>query len=373
MVLRRSATSAVLPALLVSRLLIFGVAVAVLTFELSGTPLLSGLRTMLASWDAQSYLHIAQHGYPSRLDDRSAYLDAFLPGFPLLIRGAAFIIRDDVAAAWVVCLAGEAAGLWYVYKLVLAERDRGAAVFAVWLIALLPTAVFFSAPFTEAPFMAAAAASLYYARQGRTGAACIAAAAASAMRLTGLALLPALIVECLPQPGRQRRFSGVLLPLLIIPLPLLLYCLYMRLHTGDALALFDAQSSASFGHSVAPPWDGFAATWNTMATASDGETRSIFAREVAFGLLGLVACIAMWVSTRVPRSFALYCSFAWLLTASLTFWRSQPRYFLALFPAVIVVADLTRPSRASRVAVIAVSAALMAAATWIFAEGRWLG
>lgn len=355
------------PALLVSRLLWFGVAVAVVLLERGGSgQILSGLRATLVSWDAISFLQIAQHGYPPVLD----YRDAFLPGFPLLISGVAVIVRDDVAAAWIVALVGEAVGLWYVYKLVLAERDRGAATFAVWLIALLPTAVFFIAPFTEAPFMAAAAASLYYARQGRPAAAAIAAAAATAMRLTGLALLPALLLEVLSQ--RQRRVSGVL-SLVIIPLPLVLYCAYMRLRTGDALAMFDAQSLPSFGHSLAPPWDGLAATWSTMSNAADGETRSIFAREIAFGLLGLVACVAMWVSQRVPRSFALYCSVAWLMTASLTFWRSQPRYFLALFPAVIVVADITERSRTSRAVVLAFSAALMAAGVWIFSEGRWLG
>lgn len=364
------------PALVVSRLLWFGVVVAVLTLELTGTPFLSGVRTTLDAWDAQSYLHIAQHGYPSSIHDPAAYLDAFLPGYPLLISGAALVIRDAVAAAWVVSLAGEAAGLWYVYRLVLAERDRGTAAFAVWLIALLPTAVFFIAPFTEAPFMAAAAASLYHARQGRTAAASLAAAAASAMRLTGLALLPALLLEQLSRRRRQHRVgraSSEALWLLLIPLPLVLYCGYMWLHTGDALALLRAQGSASFGHGIAPPWEGFAATWNTMAMAPDGETRSIFAREIAFGLLGLVACAAMWVSTRIPRSLALYCSLAWLLTASLTFWRSEPRYFLALFPAVLVAGDVTARSRTSRVLLVTVSAALMAAGTWIFAEGHWLG
>lgn len=361
------------PALLVSRLLWLGIALAVVLLEHGGTQILAGLRSSLVSWDAISFIQIAQQGYPPVLD----YRDAFLPGFPLLISGVALVVRDDVAAALIVALAGEAVGLWYVYKLVLAERDRGAATFAVWLTALLPTAVFFIAPFTEAPFMAAAAASLYYSRQGRAAPAAVAAAAATAMRLTGFALLPALLLELLTQRRRQHRVSehrvsGVFL-LLIIPLPLLLYCAYMRLRTGDALAMFDAQQQPSFGHSLAPPWDGLATTWNTMTTATDGETRSIFAREIAFGLLGLVACGAMWVSTRIPRSFALYCTVAWLMTASLTFWRSQPRYILALFPAVLLLTDVTERSRPARAIVLALSATLMAAGTWIFAERRWLG
>ena len=368
----RRAIAPALTAVVATRLVWCGLAAVAVYLQLSGGPLFSGIRQTLVNWDAISYLQIAAHGYPATLDIRTEYLDAFLPGFPLLIRGVALLVRDDVLAAFLVTFAGEAIGLWYLYRLVLSERDRGAAVFSVWMIAVLPTAVFFIAPFTEAPFMAAAAASLYYGRQGRFGPAIIAATVAAALRLTGLALLPALAFDIGRQRGRSRGL-GRMASLLIIAAPVVLYCAYMRVHTGDALALVDAQNTPSFAHSFAPPWEGFAATWNSMTTAINGEDRSIFAREIAFGLLGLVACLAMWASTRIPRSLAVYCSIAWLMTASLSFWRSEPRYFLALFPTVIVLADITARSRATRGVLLTASAALMCAGIWIFAGGRWLG
>lgn len=365
MSLRRT-FSAVPGALIASRLLWLGIALAVAATQLGGAPLFTALRTTMVHWDASSYLQIAQNGYPQVLD----YRDAFLPGFPLLISAATFVVRDDVLAAWLLNLAAEAAGLWFLYRMVLAERDPRSARFSVWLAALLPTAVFFILPFTEAPFFAAAAASLYYARQGRAGRAAVAAALATSFRLTGIALIPALLIEAL---RRDRRGWRSILWLVVVPLPLVLYCAYMRAHTGDALALFHAQGLPSFGHGTAAPWDGFAATWNTMITAPDGDTRSIFAREIAFGLLGLVLTAAMWVSSRVPRSWAAYCTVAWLMTASLTFWRSEPRYILALFPAVIVVADATARVRLARPLLLAAGATLMGIATWIFATGGWVG
>ena len=368
----RRAIAPALSAALATRVVWFGLAAASVYLQLNGGSLFTGIRQTLVNWDAISYLQIAAHGYPATLDIRTEYLDAFLPGFPLLIRGTALIVRDDVLAAFLVNFAGEAIGLWYLYRLVLAERDRGSAAFSVWMIAVLPTAVFFIAPFTEAPFMAAAAASLYYGRQGRFGPAIVAAAAAASLRLTGLALLPALAFEIGSRRGLSRGL-GRMAALPLIALPIVLYCAYMRVHTGDALALFDAQNTPSFAHAFAPPWEGFAATWNSLTTAISGEDRSIFAREIAFGLLGLVACVAMWASTRVPRSLAIYCSIAWLMTASLSFWRSEPRYFLALFPAVLVLADVTARSRAARGALLTISAALMCAGIWIFAGGRWLG
>ena len=343
------------------------VTAAVLLAMYGGDALWTHVRASLTNWDAASYLDIAANGYPPMLD----YRDAFLPGFPLLIWLAGLVVRDVVAAAWLVTFAAEAFALWYVYRLVTAERARGDGLFAAWLIALAPTALFLTAPFTEAPFIAAAAAALYYSRRGKPGAAVVAAMVACAIRLTGLALLPALALE---QLSRHRwRPRPEMLLLLLIPAPFVIYCLYMGARTADPLAFFSAQALPSFGHHLTAPWDGFATTWNTLVTAHGGETRSIFAREIAFGLLGLVLCIATWVAPRFPRSLALYSSLAWLMAASLSFWRSEPRYVLTLFPAVLLVCDITARARTARVAVASASAVLSGFGTAVYAVGRWLG
>lgn len=356
-----------LAAIALSRLLWLGVFVIVLVIDFPRTPLLTGLHDHLAAWDAISYLSIAANGYPSHL----SYIDAFLPGFPLLIRAVMVITRDDVTAAWLVNAVAETVALWYLARLVLAERDQASATFSIWLLALAPTALFLIAPFSESSFIAAAAASLYYARAGQSRKAIVAGALACAFRLTGLALIPALALEQLRRSGWRPRPN--LLLVLALLLPLALYAAYMQIHIGDARALLDADRLPSFGLQPTPPWTGFVATWNTLMHATDGETRSIFAREVAFGLLGLLLCAGMWASSRIPRSLALYCTIAWVMTASLPFWRSQPRYILALFPAVLLVSDLTARFRRARPAILAAGGVLMCAGTWVFAQGRWLG
>jgi Gpi18-like mannosyltransferase len=367
---RRLASSSwgtALAAVAVSRLLWLGVFVAVLAIDYPSTPILTGLRDHLVAWDAISYLSIAAHGYPAQLD----YRDAFLPGFPLLVRAVTVVTRDGVSASWIVNAIAETIALWYLTRLVLGERDRAAATFSVWLIALAPTALFLIAPFSESTFIASAAASLYYARAGDSRKAIIAAAFACAFRLTGLALIPALAVEQLRRTGWRPRPEMLLV--LLAALPLVLYGLYMQVHIGDALALLHADHLPAFGLQPTPPWAGFAATWHTLISTTNGETRSIFAREVAYGLLGFVLCAGMWVSSRIPRSLALYCTIAWLMTASLPFWRSQPRYSLALFPVVLLVTDLTQRHPRVRPFMLGASAVLMCAGTWIFAQGRWLG
>ena len=123
-----------LAAVAVSRLLWLGVFIAVLAIDFPATPLLTGLRDHLVSWDAISYMSIASHGYPAHLD----YRDAFLPGFPLVVRALMLLTRDDMTAAWLVNAVAETIALWYLARLVLGERDQAAATFSVWLLALAP-------------------------------------------------------------------------------------------------------------------------------------------------------------------------------------------------------------------------------------------
>ncbi|HEY8674332.1 MAG TPA: mannosyltransferase family protein [Candidatus Dormibacteraeota bacterium] len=366
---RRAASSwgTAIAAVAVSRLLWLGVFAAVLILDFPHTPLLTGLRDHLVAWDAVSYVAIAAHGYPLQL----SYLDAFLPGFPLLVRGVMVIPRDAVTASWLVNAIAETVALWYLARLVLGERDQSSATFSVWLLALAPTALFLIAPFSESAFIAAAAASLYYARAGQSRKAIAAGALACAFRLTGLALIPALAIEQLRRTGWRPRPELALV--MLLALPLAIDAAYMQAHIGDALALLHADQLPSFGLQLTPPWTGFAATWNTLVSTTDGETRSIFAREIAFGLLGLLLCFGMWASSRIPRSMALYCTIAWLMTASLPFWRSQPRYILALFPAVLLASDLTVRYPRARPALLGASAVLMCAGTWVYAQTRWLG
>lgn len=360
----RNALNVVLPAFLCAKALTL-VAMAVSIEHLTGTFSWSLLRQAFVHWDALSYLDIAASGYPSHLD----YHDAFLPGYPLLVVGASLVTRNLVLAALAVSALAELAALLAIRELVRTERDAGTARFAVWAVALAPLGLFLTGVYTESAFIAGAALALLLMRAGRMRGAGIAAAFATAMRVTGIVLLPVMLVEIVRQ--RRLRTDGAWLAL--VPLPLVLYATYMHIHIGDALAFLHAQSLPSFGESAAWPWDGLHTTWGTAASSTDPTNRAIFAREIVAGLVGLVAVIAAWADRRFPRSLALYCTLVWLMAVSLSFWRSVPRYDLALFPAVIVIADVTSRARRARVVFLAVSGAVLAWGAYVFAEGGWIG
>lgn len=326
---------------------------------------LDHIRQVALGWDARSYVEIADSGYPAGLD----YHDAFLPGYPLLIRGVSYLTADSVAAALLISAVASLIAIAAVARLAAVEQRAADASFAAWCFALAPLGLFLSAAYTESTFLAAAGVSLVLARQGRIKGASVAAAVAVATRITGLILIPVLIFEVVRHRTRWQQALSILL----VPVPFALYCIYMQVHIGDARAFFDAQSLPSFGgHHLDWPWNGLRETWATLQSSTDDESRSVWLRELIFGAVGAAACLAAWIHPRFSRSLALYCTLALVVATSLSFWLSVPRYLLALFPIVLLIADLTRRWPVARGIVLAVSAELLCWGSFIYGEGHWL-
>jgi len=368
----------VLPAFVVSRALsVLVVGVAVWQGSATpGFPRAGELRAGFDQWDSQSYVAIAEHGYPRVVDlglGQPGHLLAFFPGYPMLMRAVMLVARDAVLAGLLVSTAAELVMLLLVAHLVAAERDRSAARFAVWAFALWPLGFFLGAVYTESTFMAAAAAALLLARRGRMGYACLAAMLACAVRITGMVLVPALLVEHLVR--RRGRPSLEVAWLLVVPLPLLLFGAYLRLHTGDWLAWVHAEGSVSFGyHHLDWPWAGFRATWSSaIATPLPSATTYVFFVELVAGIGTGLVCAALWIRRRLRASLAVYCTAIWLVSVSDSFWVSVGRYTMAMFPVLIAVWDVLARRPQWRVAMVTASAGLFAYGAGLYAEGRWLG
>jgi hypothetical protein len=337
-----------------------------------GHPSLDEVTAAFNHWDSASYVRIAEDGYPATTQDpHTVYLAAFLPGYPILIRIAAAFVGGPVAGGLLISAVAEAVALYYIARLVLAERTASSARFVLWAFALSPMAFFLTAVYTESTFIACAAASLFYARQGDHPRACLAAALSCAVRVTGVALIPALAVEIVVRT--RARPSPAWLLTALVPAPLLAYGVYMGWHAHDPLAFFAAQSSPSFAHHLAPPWTGLMATWEVVSSGAASSNMLIFSAELAGAALGALACVVLWCSSRIPRSFAVYCTAVWLLSTSISFWLSVPRYELAMFPALLALSDLTRRRPALRAAMITVGCGLMTFGATLYARGLWLG
>jgi len=203
-----------------------------------------------ATWDAARYIEIAEYGYQGRpIND--APLQAFFPGLPLLLRAVHVVISDWRLAGLII--SGIAGCIVVIAQRRLTALDHGplAGRRAALILALCPFTVFLTAGYTETLFLAFAVAARLQARRGRWWAAGLLAAGASSVRVTGIFLAVALIVEFgtgwLPTRLRRHRpdLAGPRLrdaPYLLVPfLPLLAYSGYLRVTKGDWLYWFTAE------------------------------------------------------------------------------------------------------------------------------------
>jgi Gpi18-like mannosyltransferase len=368
----------VLPPFVAGKLVTLGVPMLTVWSSSPGPVSYSDLMRPFGSWDAATYTQIAAGGYPSGPLDvtpgHPGHLWGFFPGVPMLVRVAHVVIPDYVTAGVVVNAVAELIALWFLARLVLLERggDEESARFSVWMLALYPYAVFLTAVYTEAPFLAAATASLYYMRRGSNLPACGAAAVAMAMRISGVALIPALLIEYLRRRGWRPGFG--LLPIALSVLPIVGFGLYAHYATGDALAYQHIQQSASYGSRTNTwPWTALWNTWQIAARGSGGSSY-IFTMEVLFGLAALVALVVMAVQwRRFPPALTAFAAVVWLLPATLTYWLGMPRYEMTMVPFFILAADLTRRRPVLRMPVLVVSCGWMAFVASMLASGRYTG
>jgi hypothetical protein len=305
-------------------------------------------------WDSNWYVDIATHGYR-----HEAVEPAFFPLYPLLMRALGALTTSVVAAGILISLAAFAASLVLLGRLTELELGPDAARRAIWLLALFPTALFFSAVYTEALFLALELGAFYAARRGRWGWAGVLGALGSATRNTGVLLAPALLVLYLYGPRDDRapddRRSGArprlrlrpryrlradALWILAVPLGLVAYLAYMQAHFGDWLAPLHAQEHfrRSFEGPLSALWLGAEKAWDALAGIVDGSAAfGPSVRKIAQFLLaaGAVAAVVA-AARRLPAAYTVLAGTSLVLILSFPYppgpLASSARYLAVLFP-----------------------------------------
>jgi hypothetical protein len=318
----------------------------------------------LARWDSAWYLAIAQGGY-----DHSPERTTFFPLYPLLVRGVGEVVRSELVAGVLISLACFAVGLVLLYRLTALELGDERARVCVMLLAFCPMAYYFSAVYTESLFLALSVGCIYQARLGRWAWAGVLGALAAASRNTGVVLVIPIALLFLygPRADRPPALSppaGVLARLrprypvrrelawiLIVPVGLAAYILFLALTTGDGLTPFSAEQY--WYHHFAGPlggvWDGAVAAWDGLRqllhgppppvyfTAAGGNPLTVAGQNLmlfGFLVLGFVAFVG--VVRRLPFAYAAYtfASIAPALSYPITPQPldSLPRYEVVLFP-----------------------------------------
>jgi Gpi18-like mannosyltransferase len=344
---------------------------AVIIGQRAGTHVQESRHLLLAvwgRWDAVHYLDIATIGYHGT--DM-----AFFPLYPLLIAALGAVIGNHLIAGLIVSNVALFFGLLYLYKLVEHEFDRAVARRAIFYISIFPTAVFFSAVYTESLFFFLTVASFYYMRERRWWLAGAFGFFAAMTRVEGVLLVVPFAIEwfvshraALMEGGLQRtRAFRDLAPIVIIPLGLALYMGYLWVLNGDPLYFSHVQSH--WNRHFAAPWTSVLNAFHKIATASQPQTVANQVLEVVFTALMVFVLVAGW--RKLKPSYIAYMALSILVPMSTSSLMSMPRFALVLFPMFAILALWgKRPSINNTI--VAFSLPLLGLFTVLFADWYWV-
>jgi len=404
----RTARRDVLRAFFSSRLLIWlaGIATALIvgvttsrgmTLDPAGlsAPFAAKLPNLLlapaARYDSVFYLGIAKVGYAQNIDT------AFFPLYPLCIAIVAATGVPGAIAGVVLSVAFALTGLYLLHRLV--ELDFGvvAARNTVWIVAWLPTAIFLSAIYSEALFLALTVGSLYGARRGHWWAAGLLGGLAAAARNGGLLMVVPLVILYLYGPRSDRKpdraVSGLrpryalrpeLLWVALVPLGLIAYLAYLHFATGHAFTAFAEQRhwQRSFVPLGGIPL-GFYSAIKSLVGAVPGfdpllhahlDALKVGRHVVELAFLILAAVLIWYGRRRLPAAYTAFAVASLAMAVSVPAkaepLKSLPRFTLVIFPLWIALGLWASEGKRLR-AVLAVCAPLVVVWVWLFTSWRW--
>jgi Gpi18-like mannosyltransferase len=327
-------------------------------------------------WDALVYIRIAQSGYHPPLDL------AFFPLYPLLIAAIAHSLGGwSYFAVGMLLSNGMLLGaMVIIYQLAKEIGGDQVARRALLYLCIFPTAFFFFTAYNESLFILLTAATFLALRHRCWRLAGLLGFFGVLTRSTGaLIVVPFLYELWLNRKAVTATWCSLLsglLPILLIPLGLLLYCIYCWNLAGDPIAFATVQFHWS--RQASWPWQGvwqniFELFWN-QPFGSFNEV------HVLLDLSATLAFIALVIAGRqqMRASYTLWTGlllFYYLLSPSI--WQhdaliSNQRFVLEMFPAFITLAILGLRYPHLHQALLWIFPALLATLSLLFVMGKWM-
>lgn len=360
------------------------------------------LAELALMWDAAWYAGIAQHSYTYDPASPGGTNVAFAPLFPFLMNAIATFLRwltfgwdwgnepygALIAAGFLISNLSFFVALILLMRLLAPRLGVVGGAIVALALASLPTAFFFSALYTEGLFLMLALASLVVARstwRQKWLCAGLLGMLASLTRFTGVLLLAVLLVDYLAQRNWQwRKVRADILWLGLTPLGVGIYAGFLWWRFGTPFALNDSMlkgwnHQASFF--LVTYWESAAKLWQSIAglVPVDKDPVLYYGNgSRLYLILDLAMPLVLLAGAFAARKKLLASEWVWIvlgiiypLSTNITF--SMARYVLPLWPGLIWLGTLKRDQRWVAVGFIALSLALLAWCSYIYASAKWIG
>jgi Gpi18-like mannosyltransferase len=314
-------------------------------------------------WDAQHYLAIAAQGYHGKDI-------AFFPLYPFVMHLLGGFIGDHLVAGLIISNAAFFIALLYLYALVKLEFGEDTVAFrSIFYIAIFPTAIFFSAVYTESLFLMLTVASVYYARRGNFITSGIFGALASMARVEGVLTALPLVYEVW-RAWRERRGTTLVRGVVgtaLVPTGLFAYMFYLYALQGNPVAFSQVQSQ--WNRHFSAPWTSINNTVLAIFTPPFSSTSITHVIELTFTLAFIALMVVAFRSLRM--SYALYFAASLLVPMCTSSLMSMPRFVLVVFPAFMLLALWGRRP-AVNAAIVSSFLPVLGLFTVLYADWYWL-
>lgn len=287
-----------------------------------------------ANFDGEHYLSIASKGYYAKLEQ------AFFPVYPMLIRFLAQPFSLDLSflalVGFTISNLSLIAALFLLWRLVAIDYSPEISWWTVILLIIFPTSFYLGSVYSESLFLLLSIGSFFCARKKKWAWASILGAFASATRIFGIILLPALLIEGWQQKIALKKF----LWLLLIPCGLGLYMYQQYLTVGDPLAFYHLQLLVGQQHQfgiIILPQVFFRYIKILFALSFKNSLYQTIILEFLVGVVFLLLPIYGYFKN-IRLSYIFYSLVGFLLPTIQGSFSSVPRYVLVFFPSFLALA-----------------------------------
>jgi len=325
-----------------------------------------------ANFDGEHYLSIAIFGY-------KPLEQAFFPIYPGLISIFARIVSTDLFSAifssifigLVISHLAFLLALVLLWELIRLDFSEKIAILTLILLLIFPTSFYFGALYSESLFLLLVVASFYSARKNHWFLSGFLGMIASASRVFGILLLPALLIEA----WQQKISFKKAVRLMLIPIGLLCYMFYQWLFSGDPLSFYHLQTLVGEQHQaglVLLPQVFFRYFKMFLSVAPSNPIYQTIILEFLTGLLFFFLPIYGYFK-KIRLSYLFFAMFGFLLPTIQGSFSSLPRYVIVLFPSFLALAIfLNNRPKSIRLAFILLSILGLAVETMLFLRGYWV-
>ncbi|OGC57895.1 hypothetical protein A3H26_01595 [candidate division WWE3 bacterium RIFCSPLOWO2_12_FULL_36_10] len=308
------------------------------------------------NFDGVHYLGIAKDAYAYQ------YTQVFFPLYPLLIRLVSLLTFGNLLiAGLLISNIAFFVSLVIFYKLVNKYHGEKIAFWSCLFLLSFPTSFYFGAIYTEGIFFLLIISVFYLFYKKKILLASILGSFASATRLVGLFLIPAISLK--------KNIQSII-PILIAPLGFLAYVLYLKIEFNNPLYFVSAQTIFGQERSTTQIILLPQVFWRYLKILAT--TNGLTFANAAFELGITISILTLLVLSyrRVKTEWLIFSFLAVLMPTFTGTLASMPRYVLIAFPVYILLASIK--SLIIKILIVIVFSVLLIITTVLFTQGYWV-